>query len=218
MRDFRIVQAKSLLPVTFLEPIRGFLPPSVRLVGQRFNLTKEVLYNGLTVSATNFIIRSSTELIVAIPPSQVGKDLYGLQVVSTVQLTGVAALVQFAVSKPPQMVEGVDRMAQAFLMELLSSKNSDIWYPSDGGGVLKLIGRSTSNSGGKSVAADLALGVDATRKSILRKQAGDSRIPLSERLLSSALHSISFDPQTTALSAEIDLRNMQNQTTRLGVS
>jgi hypothetical protein len=56
--------------------------------------------------------------------------------------------------------------------------------------------------------AQLSIAVDRTRQQILRSQASNSRIPPAERLLSASLSNVSFEPQTTALSALVDLKNV----------
>src|SRR5437016_1346329 len=141
MKDFRIVHARVILNVYSIAPIRGFVPPSIVAIGQDLNTTTEILYNGITV--TEFVISSSTRLIIRIPPSQVGKDLLDFQVYSDrPKLTGEAALV-LALSKPPQPISGIDRLVQSWMMLFLTTPGSDVFTPNSGGGAQSIIGSRT---------------------------------------------------------------------------
>jgi hypothetical protein len=214
MKDFRIVHAKSILKVHSVAPIRGFLPPSVVVVGERLDRTREVLYNGL--QANEFIVSSASRLIVRIPESQVGKELSDLQVLSSVSLTRLDTLISLELSKPPKQVEGIDRLIQAWLMIFYTTPGSDIFNPSSGGGVQTLIGRSTDRTG-KNVAADLVEAIDRTRQELLRIQTGNARIPPSERLLSAELQGIQFDPNSTLLSARVSIRNVLSESAEISI-
>lgn len=65
MKDFRIVQAKTLLDIYSIAPIRGFNPPSIVVVGSKLNSVSEILYNGVT--ADEFFVSSDSRIVVRIP-------------------------------------------------------------------------------------------------------------------------------------------------------
>jgi hypothetical protein len=205
VNDFRIVTAKVVLRTYSMAPIRGFLPPSVLVVGEKMNLATEVLYNG--VSAEEFAIASSNRLIVKIPPSQVGKEFKDLKILSPVTVAKADATLSFGVTKPPKKVSGIDRLVQSWVMVFMTTPGSDIFTPNSGGGGIALIGRTTDRAG-KGVAADLALAIERTKQDILRSQASNQTIPPSEKLLSSSLDAVQFDKDSTVLSARINLQNM----------
>lgn len=214
MRDFSIVSAKTILRVTSVAPIRGFLPLSVIVLGEKFDLTKEVLYNDIL--AEEFIIASASRLIVRVPPSQVGKELTSIKVLSTVSVSGGSAGVVTELSRPIHTVSGIDRLIQAWIMIFLSNPGSDVFSPQSGGGARSLIGRSTDRKS-KSVAADLALAIEKTSSEIKRLQAQNLRVPLEEKLLSGDLETLSFDEATTVLSAKVSIKNMIGSTAEISL-
>lgn len=208
MRDFRIVQARALLETFSIAPIRGFSPPSVIITGKDLNTTTEILYNG--IQAFEFVVSSSTRLIVRIPPSQVGKDLTDLQVfASKPALRGEASLV-LELARPVTTVSGLDRLVQSWVMLFLTTPGTDVFTPMSGGGARAIIG-STTNREYKSVGTDLTVSIERTQTELLRLQSQSKGIPPDERLLSSSLESISTDEVTGIVSARVQLRNMVNQ-------
>lgn len=214
MKDFRIVHAKAVLKVHSVSPIRGFQPPSILVIGDRLDRTQEVTFNG--IQALEFVISSPSRLIVRIPPSQVGKELEDLQVLSSVSATKLDSIMTFELSKPPKTVEGIDRLVQAWLMIWGTTPGSDLFNPSSGGGGMSIVGRSTDRSG-KNVAADLAQSIDRTRVELLRIQASNPRIPPSERLLSSDLQEVRFDPDSSVLSARVSIKNILSEDAEISI-
>lgn len=205
MIDFKIVSAKVLLKVHSVSPIRGFLPPSLIILGEKMDLTQEVLFNDITVK--DFIIASKTRLIVRIPESQIGKELNSLKVFSSAALTRADSELSLEVLRPISTISGMERLVQSWMMIFLTTPGSDVFDPSSGGGAKAIIGRTTDRNH-KSVAADLVLSIDRTKNELLRLQAKRQGIPLGERLLSSDLETLNFDESTSVLSAKVSLKNM----------
>lgn len=214
MKDFRIVHAKSILKVHSIAPIRGFLPTSIVVLGDLLDRTEEVLYNGL--QANEFIVSSPSRLIIRVPESQVGVELKDLQVLSSVSVTKLPAVVSLELSKPPKSISGIDRLVQAWLMIFYSTPGSDIFDLGSGGGALSMVGRTTTRNG-KGVAADLAQAVEKTKNELLRLQAKNPRIPPAERLLSGDLQSVQFDAANTVLSARVSIKNVLSEQAEISV-
>lgn len=214
MKDLRVVQAKVLLPIHSVAPVRGFQPASVIVVGERFHLAQEILFNG--VNADEFIISSPNRLLVRIPPSQLGKTLSEIQVLSTVPVSRTNAIMQLGLQRPLQTIQGIDRCIQSYLILFMTTPGTDIWSPDSGGGGRAIIGRPTDRSG-RNVAADLAQSLDRAKTELIRLQALDRRIPPSERLLSANLESIDFDEETTVLSAKVDIRNVLGENAKVSL-
>lgn len=215
MNDFRIVHARCLLQVYSISPIRGFNPPSIVVIGDKLNTTSEILYNGIL--ATEFVISSSSRLIVRIPASQVGKDITDFQVFSSKpQLNQDASLI-FEVSKPVQKVSGIDRLVQSWMILFMTTPGSDVFVPSSGGGAKAIIGSRTDKKH-KSAAADLAVSIDRTARELTKLQSRAKNLPPQEKLLSSSLESVSTDESTGTLSARVRLKNMVNQSANVSLS
>lgn len=208
MRDFRIVHARSILDVFSVAPIRGFNPPSIVVVGKDLNSTAEILYNG--VLAPEFVVSSSTRLIVRIPPTQVGKDLTDFKVFASRPLQKKDASLILELSKPFQIVEGLDRLIQSWMIVFLTTPGSDVFTPSSGGGARNIVGSNTDRTQ-KSAAADLAVAIQRTESELIKLQAKSPSVPPEEKLLSASLDAVSFDDTTGTISARVQLKNMVNQ-------
>ena len=205
MRDFRVVLAKTLLKVASVAPVRNFYPPAVVILGERFNTCDELTYNDVTV--TEFIIASPTRIIARIPDSQVGRALIDLRVLAPVPISKRDALVTLGVARPMRTVDGIDRLVQEWLLCFLTNPGSDIFDTTSGGGARAIIGQ-PAYAKGNSAVSELSLAVENTKQQLLRKQARNSKIPPSERLLSASLSNVKFDETSTALTALVDIRNV----------
>lgn len=214
MKDFSIITARVLLKVHSIAPVRGFTPPSIVVLGEKMNLAQEVFYNNIKV--TEFVISTQNRLVVRIPVSQVGKDFISIQVFSSVSITKTSAALAFELMRPLRQVEGIERLVQSWMIVFFTTPGSDVFDLQSGGGVRSIIGKNT-NAQGKGVSADLALAIERTQNEILRLQSKDSRIPLSEKLLSATLSSMSFDDKTTTLSASVALKNMLGEQAEVSV-
>jgi hypothetical protein len=205
LKDLRVVTAKVALTVTSVSPIRGFLPPSVMVLGDRLNLATEILYNQVVVD--EYIIQSPNRIVARIPPSQVGYPLTDFSVLCPVPLAKQDALVTLGIRKPIKTVEGIDRLVQNWILVFLSTPGSDIFNPTSGGGAMSMIGKNDQTVDG-GITANMATAVMATKSQILKAQATNSRIPPSERLLSCSLVTVKFNRATTTLSAVVDIKNV----------
>lgn len=214
MKDFNIIAARVLLKVHSIAPIRGFNPPSVVVLGDKMNLAQEVYFNNIKV--TEFVVSAPNRLVVRIPGSQIGKEFVGIQVFSSVNVTKTSAALSFELIKPLKQVEGIERLIQSWMLVFFTSPGSDVFDPQSGGGVRAIIGKNT-NTRGKGVSADLALAIERTQSELLRLQAQNSKIPLSEKLLSATLSAMNFDDRTTTLSATVALKNMLGEDAEVSV-
>jgi len=205
MKDLRVVQAKAILRVTSVAPVRGFNPPAIIVLGEKFNVADEVVYNGIEV--TEFLIASSTRIVARIPPSQVGLALSDIRVLAPVQAAKADSIVSLGLSTPIRAVDGVDRLVQEFLLVFFTTPGSDLFDPAAGGGGRALIGRNSQGAGHGAVSS-LSMAVDRSRQEILRKQSKNSKIPPSERLLSASLSDVKFDARASTLSGVVTLRNV----------
>lgn len=205
MNDIRVVNAKAQLRVFSITPIRGFLPISVLVVGEKLDRTTEVQYNG--IEADEFAIASSTRLIVKVPTNQVGKPFKDLKVLSPVSVARQDAVITLGLTTPLKSVSGLDRLVQTWILIFMTTPGTDIFSPNSGGGGAAIVGRNTDRSG-KGVAADLSSAIERTKQELLRLQSSNQTIPPSEKLLSSSLETVEFDSSSTVLSARVLIQNM----------
>ena len=205
MRDLRVITAKAQLKVHSISPIRGFLPVSVLVVGTDLHRTTEVELNGILCD--EYLIQDSSRLVVRVPDAQIGQVISSIKVFTPISTSYDTAKIEMSVGRPLRSISGVDRMVQAWLLIFFTNPGTDIFDQNSGGGARALIGR-TTDAGHQSAAADLALCIDRTKTEMLRIQSRSPGLPLDERLMSSSLDAVRFDPDTSTLFASVSLRNM----------
>lgn len=213
MFDLKVLNAKVLLTINGISPVRGLLNPAVLLTGQDFNNTDSVVYNG--VPALDFIIYSSTKLIVKVPTSQIGKDIVGMEVYSSVPLPNLDATLVFELTAPLKKLSGIERLVQSWMILFNTTPGTDIFSPTIGGGVRSILGRPVN--GNSAASADLALAIDKTKKDLVKLQTQDPTIPPEEKLLSADLGEVAYDPSTGVLGAKVTLTNMLGDVGQLSI-
>jgi hypothetical protein len=214
MRDLRVVDAKTILPVYSVTPIRGFYPPSIIIIGERMDQATEVEFN--YVLAEEFIISSPSRLIVKIPEAQVGKEMTSLRVLSPVSVSTVNALLSLGLTSPMKSVAGMDRLVQAWYLIFMTTPGSDIFDKDSGAGASKIIGSST-DSQHEGASISLAMAVSRTDSELKKRQASAQNVPLDEKLLSSSLETLGFDPKTSTIKASVTLKNMLGQYSKMSL-
>lgn len=205
MNDIRVISAMHILRLHSMAPIRDFFPPSIVLLGEELNKTSEIYYNEIKV--TEFVIQSASRLVMRIPDAALGKKFTSIKALTSVSVSHVDAEITFALNNPLQLLSGMDRLIQSWLLVFLTTPGSDVFDVKSGGGAQAIIGRTTTRDG-KGVAADLALAIERTKEEIQRKQAKIRSLPTSEKLLSANLEQLTFDSSTGTLQARVSLQNM----------
>ena len=84
-------------------------------------------------------------------------------------------------ARPPQFVDGIDKLVQIVTLVLLTNPGRSIISPGKGGGIRSLLGSNIDPDEPEELFADIRLMVERTRTYILQTQANTSRPP-SERL------------------------------------
>lgn len=214
MKDLRVIKARVTLIVRSVTPVRGFSPPAMLVVGENLNRAESVEINGIT--AEEFSIMAVNRLVVRIPESQRGQPLVSVRVFSETTADAGDAIFDFGVSRPVRDIEGMDRLVQQWLLLFMSSPGSDIFDQTSGGGGRQIVGGPVDASH-NSAASDLAMAVARTNAELLRKQSGSMGLPAEERLLSSSLDSVAFDPNTTTLYGQVSIQNMAGQSANLSL-
>lgn len=214
MKDIRVISAKYSLKVQSVAPIRGFLPPSIIVLGSELNRATEVYYND--IQAKEFLIQSPSRLIVKIPPEAIGKNFTSIRVLASAAVSKRDASISFQLNNPLERISGIDRLIQNYLMVLMTTPGSDVFDKSSGGGAQALIGRPTDRYG-KGVSADLASSLERTKTEIIKKQSKGTSIPLSEKLLNATLDQIVFDSSVGRLTAIVTIQNMLGDQAEISV-
>ena len=108
---------------------------------------------------------------------------------------------------------GVVKLAQTFLKLLFTTPGRDIFNPTLGGGLLRVLGTADNPAALKATGK---LAVSAVQSQMIRIQAGDSRLDRNERLRSASLLESRFDPKTGTLSIRIRLTAVDGSTIDTG--
>lgn len=211
MKDFRVVQAQTILQVYSATFIAGFVPRSILVHGPRMLRATGASYNGVEV--LEFVISSPTSLIIRIPASQVDAPFRELIVYAATPLAEEKAQLSFALGRS-KVVSGLDRLIQMFMIILFTSPGSSIFNKKSGGGLRKTIGIVSTQGG--SVAADINMALERATSEILKVQARRT-VPLDERLLSATLESLSFDTRAGNAYARVSIRNSLGESAQIQV-
>jgi hypothetical protein len=215
MKDFKIIDAKILLTVTGVAPVRGFFPPSIIVTGFDLNKAEQIFYNGIEIQ--DFIVSSNDRLMVRIPTEAIGKELREIRVTSSTQLVGKDALIKFSLPSQPKTISGIERLVQSWMIIFNTTPGSDIFDPSSGGGVKTIIGVASNGQKKSSAATDLAMAVEKTKSEMIKLQSRSSGLPPEEKLLSASLGTVSFNPNTSTLTGTIILTNMVGATGQVSI-
>lgn len=203
MIDIKIITIKDILPVNRVIFVPDFLPLSIRIEGNSLLQANEVLIND--INAPEFMIISNNALVAQVPTSQVSSKLYSVTVLSTKPSVDRSSVLHLDAGKSITSLKGIEKLVQYFTKILLQNPGSDIFNPTEGGGVLGLVGRTVSKKDSDSLSAALVSAVNQTRDQIIAKQAKLIRIPADERLLRADTQGVGFNPNTTTLAARISL-------------
>jgi phage baseplate assembly protein W len=203
MIDLKVLIIKDLLQVTAVKNAANVVPRSLIITGFKFDQASQVFVNGL--ECPEFVIVSSSRLIAQVPDTEVASAIRSISVLANKPSVDRRSLLHFEVGKSIKGMNGLEKLVQIFCRILLQTPGSDTFHPSEGGGLLKIVGRSVSRKDSKSLQAAVVSAVGRTRDQILARQAPKSRLPSDERLLSAVLEAVGFDPATTTLTARVAL-------------
>lgn len=203
MKDIKILTIRDLLPISKVEFVANLVPLSLNITGEKMDEATTVYIND--VEAPEFVVVSRNRILAQVPSTEVKSIINKVVVVAEKPSTNRSSLLHFEMSGTFRSLQGVERLIQHFCKLLLQSPGSDKFFPNEGGGLLKIVGRNVSRNDSKSLQASVVGAVSRTRDQILTRQATNSRIPSDERLLSVTTEAVGFDVATTTLRARIAL-------------
>jgi len=201
VKDIKILTIRDILPISKVEFVANLTPLSIRLVGEKLDQATTVYINDR--EAPEFVVLSKNRLVAQVPSSEVRSIINKVVVVAEKPAAGRNSLLHFEMAGSFHSIQGIERLVQHFCKLLLQTPGSDRFSPSDGGGLLKIVGRNVSRGDAKSLQASVVGAVSRTRDQILSQQATNSRIPSDERLLTATTEAVGFDVATTTLRARI---------------
>lgn len=203
--DLQIVFPQEEVRLNSIKLVPG--PPfMLDIVGQDFRDVEEVLING--VESPNYVVLSRTRLLAQVPEVIENDRLVDVKVLSrTLRLTQ-RSLLRFSLTRTPQMVTGILKLMQLFLLVLLNTKGSDKLEKGKGAGALRAVGRTFGAEQGGDVVGGFIVAVDTAARQIVGMQASAPHLPLDERLLSATVLGAAFNKQAGALVVSVEITSM----------
>lgn len=202
MKDIKVIAIKNILTVNRVERVPNFLPSTIALTGLKFLQATEVIINDIPVS--EFMVVSATRILAQVPDSQVNATIRKVTVLATKPFPDRKSLLLFEVGEI-RSLQGLERLVQHFTKILIQTPGSDSFNPTEGGGVLSLIGTVVGRKDSATLRASVVSAVGRTRDQIVTKQSRTPQIPPDERLLRADIVGVGFDPNTSTIAARITL-------------
>lgn len=215
MIDIQVIEIRDVLPVKEVSIVPGVNPPTLLILGRGFQTAHRVFINDF--ESPNVFIINSTSLTAEVPFDLV-VNINSIVVVSSRLTDTERSRITFGLSDQPKPVQGIERLIQKFLKVMLQTPRRDIWSPKIGGGLLDMVGK-TFGKGSEGVmaaasstlAADMQVAVDRTRRQIISLQANSPQTAATERLLYARLVETQFLPHEMALYGRIELASQAGQ-------
>ena len=136
--DLQVVFPQEEIELNSIRLVPG--PPfMLDVIGADFRSVGEVLVNG--VASPNFIVLSRTRLLAQVPQVLENDRLVDVSVLSRRLAITEKSLLRFRLTKSPQMVTGLLKLIQLFLIFLLNTKGTDKIDKKRGASALKSIGQ-----------------------------------------------------------------------------
>jgi len=212
--DLQVAYPQLLVELNSVRLVKNFTPPLLEIRSKKFGTVDAVFIND--VQSPNFVLVDRYTLYAEIPSIVVKQTLGSVKVVANEPSFAESNYVRFRISDMPRGVSGIDRLAQLFLKLLLTTPGTDIFNQGLGGGVLKMIGKSTGAGQGGEVIADFTIAVERVAGQIRTMQA-KKRLPPDEKLLSAKVIGARFDRGQSMLLVSLNLTSQAGNTIPLNV-
>ncbi len=203
-----VIKLRDVIRVRAIPRFVPDLPRTIELKGEDFRAAENVMIND--VNAKEFLIVNPTTIWAQLPD--------GVTAIRTVSVlssnftkTAEASKVEFRFGTKTKKVDGILKLVQIFSKILLQSPGSDIFNPSDGGGLQDLVGLVVSTHRSEPVLAAISKAVSVTAQQIRRSQTGLSGLSLSERLLSATVVDLSMQRNTDEARARVQIDSVAGQ-------
>jgi len=202
VKDIKIIAIKDILTVTRAERVPNFNPPTLSLTGLKFLQASEITIND--IAAPEFMVSSNTKMLVQIPDSQVKTTIRKITVLATKPFPDRKSVLRFEAGSIKSL-QGLERLVQHFTKILIQTPGSDRFNPTEGGGVLSIVGTVVGRRDSTSLRSAIVSAVGRARDQIVTKQSRTPQISPDERLLRADAVAVGFDPNTSTLAARITL-------------
>ena len=201
--DLQFIQFNDAVDLSGVAIIPNFMPPSVQITGPDLSSVIEVQINGS--KTPSFVVASGTKIIAQIPASAVGQVINDVVAISSDFTASLRSLISFEIGDNPGKVSGLKALIQMWLKALLTTPGFDSFAKNLGGGAQQYIGGSYAASMNSSVSASFAIAIQQTTNQVLALQAKQTRLPDDERLLTTEMLGLRYDPNLPGLLVRVAL-------------
>ena len=195
--DFQIIAYQDTAPIRRVGISSSPGPRALDLAGSGFVDVAEVRING--VPSPEFLVLSDSRIIAQMPVGHEDRFIGTVVVLTARYGSSGAAVVRFRQAGGRQEASGLTRLVQTYLTVLLSSRGSDIFNPTAGGGLRDIISTSAQN---RSIHALVSLALSRTTDQVISMQVA-SRAPLSEKLAAAQLLGVRYDRRTATAAVQV---------------
>ena len=201
--DLQFIQFNDAVDLSGVEIIPDFLPLSVQITGPDLTSVIEVRINGS--KSPSFVVASGTKIIAQIPAGAVGQVINDVVAISSDFTASLRSLISFEIGDHPKEVSGIKALIQMWLKVLLTTPGFDSFTKNLGGNAQQYVGSSYAASLSSAITGSFAIAVQQTTNQVLALQAKQTRLPDEERLLTTELLGLRYDPNLPGLLARVAL-------------
>ena len=188
---------------------------SLDLKGTGFSNVTAVLINGHR--SPTFVVMNSTRLLAEMPQITVAKPIQSITVLKSDIRESKASVISFEANLPPIGYSDKTILVQRYLKRLLTNKGSDIFSPTSGGDLLRLVGSVTRGVDVGNLGAMASMYAQQTASQIIEAQA-NLPIPLEAQLKSVTVISAEYNKADTSLDLRLAIEAMDGSRAIAGLA
>ena len=213
MIDFRAISYQGLtVPTSYREGENGEF---LELRGTGFMDVADVLINGYR--SPMFIVESSTRIFAEVPSQVRGDIVTDLRVLLLAAAAGQESGVVLSVGGGQGYVSGPARLMQTVIKVLLTTPGTNVFAPTLGGGLMRLMG--VPFNAPNSLEVQVRQAISDTENQLLAVQSRSAgRIPDSERLRDIQVLSVDADIDSSSLRVRIAVTAQDGSRVTTGVA
>lgn len=184
----------------------------LRLLVDNPTVVEEVWLNGRQVPFT----RTAGKAVLCSVPSG-ATTIENINIIANTETISRAQLFAYFVAPHRSVVTGPTKMLAQFVKLLHTTPGTDIFNPSSGGGVRKLIGGNANDAGGSTLAAAAMQAVALTAAQMQLSQLRGS-LPANERLMSASVVQVTTnDADPTVVGMVLQLKSFAQSTSQFSL-
>jgi len=203
MNDYHLLSFQQVAKVSNIDFFGANLSMDIEGVG--FTNLTAVMVNGHRSPA--FVVMSPTRVLAHQPAVVVGKPITSITVLKSDIRESKASVISFEASTPPIAYSPQTLLVQRFLKLLLTNKGSDIFSPSHGGDLLRLVGGVSSGVNIGNLSAYASIYVQDAANQLIEAQSKRSDSP-DAKLKSVTVLSSEYKLEDTALDIRLSIEAM----------